>query len=200
MNLKLPHYLLIIYVLLFIVCGIDPVMRDVWWAENLPIIIIVGLLVWSYKRFTFSNTSYIVMTPFILMHTIGGHYTFANVPFEWFTNFFGFERNHYDRIAHYTVGFYAYPFAEFLLRTKAVNKKWVLISMPIFFIMSVAAAYELIEWQFALMADPEAGHEVLGSQGDQWDAQKDILADTLGAITAMVLFFIFKKQAINKSL
>jgi len=62
---------------------------------------------------------------------------------------------------------------------------------PVFAIATVAGGYEIIEWQYALNADPEAGIAVLGSQGDVWDAQKDILSDTLGAIVAMVLFFIW---------
>ena len=134
----------------------------------------------------------------IIMHTIGGHYTFARVPFEWFTNLFGFERNHYDRIAHFTVGFYAYAAAYLLLAKKLVNSKWILFLFPLFFIMATAGAYEVFEWQYAVLGDPEAGIEVLGSQGDIWDAQKDILADTLGAIFALILFWIFNKREINK--
>ncbi len=200
MKLKIPHFLLFIYIIVFIICAINPAYRDVWWAENTPIMLIVAILIFTHPKFQFSNTAYLLMTPLIIMHTIGGHYTFANVPFDWFTNFFGFERNHYDRIAHFTVGFYAYALAEFILKTKATNKKWILVFMPIFFIMSVAAGYELFEWQFALMADPNAGAEVLGSQGDVWDAQKDILADTLGAIFSTTLFFIIRRKEIKKQL
>ncbi len=190
----IPKILLGIYIVLFLILAINPYDRAVWWAENIPVMIIVAFLAFTYKRFQFSNTAYILMSIFILMHTIGGHFTFARVPFDWFTNLFGFERNHYDRIAHFSVGFYAYAMAEFLQKTKAVNKKWVLYLMPIFFIMAVAGAYEVIEWWYAVSADPQAGIEVLGSQGDIWDAQKDILMDTLGALSAMFLFWIKSKK------
>ena len=188
-----PKILLGIYILLFLILAINPYDRAVWWAENIPVMIIVALLALTYKKFQFSNTAYLLMSIFIIMHTIGGHYTFARVPFDWFTNLFGFERNHYDRIAHFSVGFYAYAMGEFLQKTKAVNKKWVLYLMSIFFIMAVAGAYEVIELWYAVSADPQAGIEVLGSQGDIWDAQKDILMDTLGALSAMFLFWIKSK-------
>lgn len=193
MKLKLPHYLLILYLIIFTILGINPYDRTVWFAENIPIMLIVLLLILTYKKFQFSNTAYLLMSVLILMHTIGGHYTFSRVPFDWFTNFFGFERNHYDRIAHFSVGFYAYAMAEFIQKTKASNKNWILYLTPIFFIMALAGAYEIFEWQFAILGNPDAGFEVLGSQGDIWDAQKDILADTVGAILA-IFIFKFKKK------
>lgn len=197
-KLKFPHYLLIFYLILFIVCAINPYARDVWWAENIPIMLIVLIFVLTYKKFQFSNTAYALMSIFIIMHTIGGHYTFSRVPFDFITNLFHFTRNNYDRFAHFAVGFYAYGFAEFLIVKKVVNKKWALVSFPIFFIMALAASYELFEWIFAILADPSAGMEVLGSQGDIWDAQKDILMDTLGAIGSIFMFYLIRKKDITK--
>jgi len=125
------------------------------------------------------------------MHTIGSHYTFADVPFDWANRllapFLGEGRNHFDRVGHYIIGFYAYPMAEWLLRRKLCRPTLALF-FSLFFIMSVAAAYEVIEWQYAVIDGGEAGLEVLGSQGDIWDAQKDILADTLGALTSLLIF------------
>lgn len=195
-KLKFPYVLLGLYLLLFAILAINPYDRAVWWAENIPIMLIVLLLVVTYRYFQFSNTAYFLMSFLIFLHTIGGHYTFALVPIDWFTNFFGFERNHYDRIAHFTVGFYAYAFNELLLKKKLTTSKFVLLSYGILAIMSVAGAYELFEWQFAVSADPNAGIAVLGSQGDIWDAQKDILADTLGAICATLLFWFANKKEI----
>lgn len=182
---KLPKILLVIYIILFILLGISPVERGTWMVENITVLVVVLALVILYiKKVRFSNTSYILMYVFIIMHTIGGHYTFANVPFDWFTNFFGFERNHYDRIAHFTVGFYAYPIAEILLARGLVAKRWVAFLFGIFTIMATAAAYEIFEWIYAISTDPSAGNAILGSQGDIWDAQEDMLADTLGALVA----------------
>ncbi|OGI50664.1 MAG: hypothetical protein A3B81_05410 [Candidatus Muproteobacteria bacterium RIFCSPHIGHO2_02_FULL_65_16] len=187
---RVPLMLLTLYGLVFSVCAISPYDRAVWWAENIPVLVIVSLLVLISRGFRFSNTSYVLMTVFIVLHTIGGHYTFERVPFDMVTEFFGFERNHYDRVAHFSVGFYAYPIAEVLMIKRLAHSRWIIALFPVFAIATVAAVYEIFEWQYALNSDPAAGIAVLGSQGDIWDAQKDILADTLGAMLTMVLFFI----------
>ncbi len=189
-----PKVLLGAYVVVFIYLAINPFSRDVWFAENLPIVLIVLYLVFLYWRgVQFSNTSYVLMSVLIFMHTVGGHFTFERVPFDWFNDFFGFERNMYDRIAHFSVGFYAYPIAEYLNVRKLANTKWLVYLTPLFFIISVAAIYEMIEWWFAATYGGEAGAAFLGSQGDIWDAQKDMLMDTLGGVTALVLFYIKSK-------
>lgn len=186
---KIPLLLLAIYLLVFIVCAISPYDREVWWAENIPALIVVGVVVLLTRNYRLSNTSYVLMTVFIILHTIGGHYTFERVPFDWVSELFGFERNHFDRLAHFSVGFYAYPIAEVLMAKRLVRTRWIVALFPVFAIATVAGAYEIIEWQYAISADAKAGIAVLGSQGDIWDAQKDILADTLGAILVMSLFF-----------
>jgi len=187
---SVPLMLLALYGLVFTVCAISPYDRAVWWAENIPVLLIVSVLVLISRGFRFSNTSYVLMVIFIILHTIGGHYTFERVPFAAVSEFFGFERNHYDRVAHFSVGLYAYPIAEVLMVKRLVHTRWIIALFPVFAIAAVAGAYEILEWQYALNSDPTAGIAVLGSQGDIWDAQKDILADTLGALLAMVLFFV----------
>ncbi|MDO9795249.1 DUF2238 domain-containing protein, partial [Glaesserella parasuis] len=125
----------------------------------------------------------------MIMHLIGAKYTFANVPFDWanqYLTFLGEDRNHFDRVAHYIIGFYSFPMAEWLLRKRKCGLG-VAFFFSLFFIMSVAATYEIIEWQYAVIEGGNAGIEFLGSQGDIWDAQKDMLADTLGAITALII-------------
>ncbi len=184
-----PLLLLALYGVVFTVCAISPYDRAVWWAENIPVLIVVGALILLARQYRFSNTSYALMSVFIILHTIGGHYTFERVPFDWVTDLFGFDRNHYDRLAHFSVGFYAYPIAELLMTKRLVRTRWIVFLFPIFSIAAVAGVYEIIEWQYASYADPNAGIAVLGSQGDIWDAQKDILADTLGALLVMILFF-----------
>lgn len=177
------------YLTVFTVCAIAPYDRAVWWAENLPILLLVGAVALVGRKHRFSAASYMLMSFLVLMHTVGGHYTFERVPFDWFTDAFGFERNHYDRIAHFTVGFYAFPLAEIMESRSVARSRWLVYVLPLFTIMSVAALYELFEWGYAVMGDPEAGHAVLGSQGNPWDAQKDMLADTLGALTALGIFW-----------
>jgi len=194
-NHTFPLILLGAYLVLFIVLAFNPVDRSTWWVENLTVWIIVAVLGILYCRgIRFSNTAYALMSVLIFLHTIGGHYTFAKVPFDWVTDTFDFERNHFDRLAHFSVGFYAYAVAEWLWVKGLVNNRFILFTYPVFVIMAVAAGYELVEWIFAITANPEAGIAYLGSQGDIWDAQKDMLADTLGAITAVTLFFSIHKK------
>lgn len=193
-----PHLLLTAYIILFLICAINPRDKTVWFAENLTVILVVLPLVFTYKKFRFSNTAYFLMSIWVYMHTIGGHYTFSNVPFDFVNDLFGWERNNYDRIAHFTVGFYAYAIAEFLDRKRLVNSKIILFLFPIFTIFTVASVYEIIEWIAAIILDPDSGINYVGAQGDIWDAQKDMLLDGLGAIFATILYFIKRKRGISK--
>lgn len=188
-------WLMALYLILFSVLSINPVDRMTWFVENLTVWIILAVIFGLFfEGVYFSRTAYALMFVLIYMHTIGGHYTFALVPFDWVTDFFGFTRNHYDRIAHFTVGFYAFVIAEYLFAKKLVVGKFLLFTYPVFVIATLAMSYELVEWIYASTANPEAGMAYLGSQGDIWDAQKDMLADTLGAIFATTLFFWRKKK------
>lgn len=188
---KLPVFLLAIYGVLFLFLSVNPYDRQTWFVENVTVLLIVGVLFVLYIRgIRFSNTSYLLMSVLIILHTIGGHFTFERVPFGFVTDLFGFERNHYDRVAHFTVGFYAYPIAEWLLAGRFVRSRFLLFTYPIFVIATIAMTYELIEWVYAANSDPLAGAAYLGSQGDIWDAQKDMLADTSGAIMAVILYFL----------
>lgn len=198
-NERLPVFLLGAYLLLFVVLAFNPVDRPTWFVENLTVWIIIGVLVGFYfKGIRFSNTAYSLASVLIFLHTIGGHFTFALVPFDWVTDLFGFQRNHFDRIAHFSVGFYAFLVIEWLWQKRLVKNRFLLFTYPVFVIATVAMSYELIEWIFAATSSPEAGIAYLGSQGDIWDAQKDMLADTLGAIFATSLFFGLKKPKFKK--
>ena len=187
MSYYFPHILAVVYFIFSILLSINPVSREVWIAEIIPVVIIFAALVITYRKFRFSNLAYALFSIWIFWHTIGGHYTFANVPFGWVNDLIGSERNHFDRIGHFVIGFYAYGMAEWLLRKRYCEFKSA-IFFSLFFIMSVAAAYEIIEWWYAAIEGGDAGVEFLGSQGDIWDAQEDMLADTLGAIASLVLF------------
>lgn len=184
---RLPETLALVFIMFFAGLAIDPVSRQVWIAEVVPVVLVfVGLLV-TANRFRFSNLAYVLMAVWLFWHTLGAHYTFANVPFDWATKLFDAERNHFDRISHFSVGFYAYAAAELLSR-----RRWCSATLAVTFalslIMAIAAGYEIVEWWYAVSEGGEAGSEFLGSQGDIWDAQKDMLADTLGALAALCLF------------
>jgi len=188
-----PHILALLFSIFFILLGIDPIDRSVWLVEVIPIVAVFILLIFTYKKFQFTSVSYSLMLLWLVWHTIGGHYTFANVPFDFITNLFNFERNHFDRVGHLVIGFYAYPMAEFLTRKKYTNVT-VASFFGLFFIMSIAASYEIVEWAYAVADGGNTGIEFLGSQGDIWDAQKDMLADTIGAIISLCLFWYIRPE------
>ena len=191
---RLPHILLLLYAILFVALAFSPVDRPTWLSENLTVWIIVATVIALYARgIRFSNTAYLLASVLSFLHTIGGHYTFEKVPFGWVTDFFGFQRNHFDRAAHFSVGFYAFAFAEWLWTRRLVANRLLLFSYPVFAIATIAMSYEIIEWWYAAAASPEVGAAYLGSQGDIWDAQKDMLADTLGALAATTFFFALRK-------
>ena len=196
-NHYFPPILASVFVVFFIALAIDPVSRTVWLAEIIPVVLVFAALVLTYRQFRFSNLAYSLLAVWLFWHTIGGHYTFAQVPFGWVTEMLGAERNHFDRIGHFAVGLYAFPMTEWLLRKKLCGVKLAL-TFSLFFIMSIAAAYEIIEWWYAVLEGGEAGIEFLGSQGDVWDAQKDMLADTLGALCTLVLFYWARPDLVER--
>ena len=182
------------YVGLFIWGAIAPYDRATWWAENIPIVILVTALVVLYLRgVRFSPLAYVLMAFLPYWHTIGGHYRFERVPFDWFNRAFGFQRNMFDRIGHFSVGFYAFGILEYLLGRRAMSRPLACL-FAIFAIAFVAMSYELIEWMYAAYGgNATAGANFLGSQGDIWDAQKDMLMDTLGAVAAVLLYLIVRR-------
>ena len=188
-NLRLPAVLLALYLVEFVVLAIRPYDRGVWVAENIPVVMAVAFFVGSYRWFKFSNLAYLLMSVFIFLHTIGGHFSFERVPFDWITNLIGAQRNHFDRVAHFSVGLYAFAIAEFIEHRQLSRSRWLTGLFAVFAIGTVALGYEIFEWRYAIHADPAAGIAVLCSQGDPWDAQKDMLADTLGALVATLLYF-----------
>lgn len=190
--------LLVIYIIESVVLGIAPYDRTIWWSENIIGWLCVAALALMYWRgIRFSATAYILMSLFLYWHTVGGHYTFERVPFDWVSNLIGAERNHFDRVSHFAVGFFAWPYIEFVEMKKLSNSRVFTAVTAIAGILAFAGFFELVEWQYAANAAPEAGAAFLGSQGDIWDAQKDMTADTLGAIvtTAAYAFFRWRKPS-----
>ncbi|CAC9496079.1 Putative sodium-glucose/galactose cotransporter [uncultured Gammaproteobacteria bacterium] len=186
---KIPLILLAIYMILFIILAINPYDRVTWWAENIPVLIVVGLLLLTYSRFKFSNFSYFLMTLFLCYHTVGGYYTFELVPFDWGNQLLSKleldfilpeGRNNFDRLGHFLVGVFAYPVVEISLRKKWVANKGVAFVFAVFALGFWAASYEVIEMYYAVLEGGKSGAAFLGSQGDIWDAQKDILMDIVG--------------------
>ncbi len=189
-----PLNFLIIFLFFWFVLAINPTYRDVWFFENILLIVSLFILIFSFNKFRFSNLSYFLIFLIGVFQTIGAHYSYSEVPIN-FINIFNFERNHYDRLIHFLFGLLlAYPFYELLTRKNIFKKNsfWAY-----FFIISCAfatgAIYEILEWGYAIYFEEESATGVLGSQGDIWDAQKDILLEGIGAFITIFIIHIFKK-------
>jgi len=135
----------------------------------------------------------------MMLQAIGAHYTFELVPMDWLKEPLGLVRNPYDRIAHFTVGWFAFPFAELFLRKGWVKSAAFAAFFAVMTVVAMAGLWELVEWQYAVIDGGDAGAAFLGSQGDIWDAQKDILCDTLGAVCAVAIFVAkdVRKERVN---
>lgn len=168
--------------------------RANWITENALTILFVGGLALTHRRFRFSDLSYSLMFVYILLHVYGAMYTYAENPLGYrLQDLFHSERNHYDRIVHFSFGFLlAYPMRDHF-KNHFQWPNWVCWVLPVEITMSFSAAYELIEWAVADVFFPAQGHAYLGSQGDIWDAQKDMALAFSGAVLAMVLWSAAKR-------
>ncbi len=165
-----------------------------WFLENTLVFIFLGFLIFSYKKFQFSDLSYLLICVYLCLHVYGSKYTYAENPFGyWLKDEFDMSRNHYDRIVHFSFGFLlAYPMRELFL--KWLNfPSWVAWTLPIEITLSISGFYELIEWAVADVFFKAQGAAYLGTQGDIWDAQKDVFLAFLGAILATTIVSIVKK-------
>jgi putative membrane protein len=170
--------------------------RANWFTENALTMLFIGGLALTHRRFQFSELSYSLMFVYILLHVYGAMYTYAENPFGyWLQDLFHGERNHYDRIVHFSFGFLlAYPMRDYF-RNHFQWPNWVCWVLPVEITMSFSAAYELIEWAVADIFFPAQGHAYLGSQGDVWDAQKDMGLAFGGAVLAMILISTLKRAS-----
>jgi len=178
-------------VVLWIITAINPLYPRDWLLENLLVFISTIVLVLTYRRFQFCNLSYALFTIFLSLHLFGAHFTYAETPFGfWLQEWFGFERNHYDRIVHFSFGLLiAYPIWELLIRQSGLKPTWSYY-LTVSVVMAISGLYEVIEGITAMIVSPELGSAYLGTQGDEWDAQKDSFLALSGAILAMLLIWI----------
>lgn len=199
--LRMPHhrFLTILAALLaveFAICAISPYDRKDWLLENALVVIFVGVMFATYRKLTLSRISYLLIFLFLSLHLVGAHYTYAKVPYdEWFVSLtghtfndlVGWERNNFDRVVHFSYGLLlAYPIREVFLRVARLRGFWGYF-FPLDITMSTSMLYELIEWGAACIFGGDLGQAYLGTQGDIWDAHKDMALASLGALIAMLV-------------
>ena len=191
---RLLQILALIFFIFWIGTFVSTPNKDNWYTENvLTILFLIGLGI-SHKKFKFSDLSYFMITVYLLLHIYGAEYTYAENPFGyWLKDALALNRNYYDRIVHFSFGFLlTYPMRDYF-KNHFEWPNWVCWILPIEITLSFSALYELIEWLVADIFFPEEGVAYLGTQGDIWDAQKDMGIAFVGAVIAMALISSFRK-------
>ena len=189
---NIPHqrYLAILgalFAVVFTLSAIRPHHPADWLLENALVVLGVIVLVVFRRRMLFSRISYTLIFLFLCLHELGAHFTYAEVPYQqWFPALAG-GRNHFDRLVHFSYGLLlAYPVREVFLRVANVRGFWGYF-LPLDLTMSTSMLYELIEWGAAEFFGGELGQAYLGTQGDIWDAHKDMALAAVGALIAMLI-------------
>jgi len=212
--------LLIMLIVIWVILAINPTSRSDWALENGLAVALVLVLVFTFRIFPLSRISYTLIFLFLTLHLIGAHYTYSEVPYnEWseavfgrsINSMFGWERNHYDRLVHFSYGLLlAYPIREFFLCIVA-GPMYIMVAeikgfwgyfFPLEITLSTSVIYELIEWGAAIVFGGELAADFLGGQGDVWDAHKDMALAALGATLSMVITYIiniyFKRDFVRE--
>ena len=187
---RYPAALLVAFSAVWLGLAIAPSHRQDWLLENVIVFVGVPLFVLTYRRLRFSNLAYTCLFVFLVLHEIGAHYTYSEVPWrEWLHSLGGDEptgRNHYDRFVHFSYGLLILPATWDLMSARMSPRGVWRYLMPVLFVMSHSVIYEVIEWLAALAFGGDLGAAYLGTQGDEWDAQKDMALAASGAVLGTV--------------
>ena len=196
-NRKFHLILLAILLSILIWSVINPKDLFIWFLEVLPVLIGAMVLIYIYPKYKFSNFVYVLITIEAIILIVGGHYTYAEMPvFNWVRDTFGLSRNYYDRLGHFAQGFIPAIIArEVLIRNEVISKKKYLFFIVICICLAISASYELIEFGVAKFTGNSA-EAFLGTQGDIWDTQWDMLMALIGSITSLSLLSTYHDKKI----
>lgn len=194
-KLKSNHWLwllLLIFLIVWTSTLIGTSDLNNWLLENTLTFATMIFLIATFKKYQFSDISYMLIAIFLCLHVYGSKYTYAENPFGfWMMDSFQFERNHYDRLAHFGFGLLlTYPMREMFVKWMKLPQG-LSVFLPIEITLSIGAMYELVEWAVAGIFFKAQGPAYLGTQGDDWDAQKDIFMAFSGAIIAAMIIWLF---------
>ena len=194
---RLPLVLLALYAVVWTLCAIEPLYPSDWLLENVLVFLFVPAAILAHHRHPFSSLAATCLFLFFCLHSLGSHYTYAEVPYDrWWqaltgstlNELLGFERNHYDRLVHFAYGLLTTPVWVEILRRALPDVRglwrWLI---PLTFMMSHSLVYELIEWIAALLFGGDLGEAYLGTQGDVWDAHWDMLLASAGSALTLAL-------------
>lgn len=193
---RYPLALLGLFAVVWILLGIAPWYRADWLLENMLVFIAIPALVFRYRGLRFSNAAYTCLFLFFILHQVGAHYTYAEVPYDlWaerltghsLSDLLGLSRNHYDRLVHFLYGLLVTPAAIELLDMRAPQSRAWRWWLPWFFVVSHATIFEIVEALATVVFGGELGQAYLGTQGDVWDSHKDSGLAALGAAIAVLV-------------
>ncbi|WP_142301023.1 DUF2238 domain-containing protein [Bacillus sp. 7884-1] len=197
------HVLLLMVVLaVFMWSLINPASYLSWALEVTPAIIILIIALAKYNRFRLTTLSYVIIAILAILMFVGSHYTYSKVPlFNWIKETFDLKRNHYDRFGHLIKGMFAIVIRELLLRKTLLTKGAWLFGIATSISLAIAAMYEIIEWiSFIISEGGKTAKNFLGTQGDMWDAQWDMLLTLVGTIVALVFLSKLHNMLLRKEL
>jgi putative membrane protein len=179
----IPQMMLAWYAVLFLTLAIAPMDVRIWWGSNILPLAFVTVLLLTYRAFPLSNTSYILITAWLTLHTIAVHYTYPKVPFGfWLDAWFDFHRNHFDRIVHFSFGFFmTLPLVE-VFRRRCNVKGWLLPYLVVMTVLGFSAFWEIVEAWIGQIAHPDIEKAMVGHQGDVWDPQRDMASALYGSL------------------
>jgi len=181
--------LLILYLVGFILLAISPHDRADWALENLfPISQLIAVII-AYRYYKFTRISYYMIFFYLFVQSWGEHFTYAEAaPFNWLRDEFHLARNHYDRVAHFMLGFLlGLPIREILMQFISASRRWINF-LTASLVLAIGAFYEFIEWWVAVLVTPNRGDKFLGTQGDIWDTQWDMFLALVGAVLMIAIF------------
>lgn len=183
--------LVVIFVLFWVALAIDPVHRGIWMLENLVVVTVFPVTLWLDKKYTFTNTTFFILTVFVILHLFGANLTYEKMAhFRWFSEMYGWERNYYDQVIHFLFGLMVLmPYFEIFYHQGFSRKLSYLIAF--LFISSISAWYEVLEWisMEAVCNEPDCLRLI--TQGDDWDTQKDMAYAVVGAVVTILIHSIW---------
>ncbi len=194
-----PAVWVVVFLAVFVWSALEPKDWATWVLEVLPAAIGFAIVVWCFFRYPLTPLVYALILVHAVILMVGGHYTYAEVPlFDWFSDWFGWGRNNYDKLGHLAQGFVpAMIGREVVIRLKVFSSRRWAAFFIVCFCLALSAFYELIEWWVALLSD-EAAESFLGTQGYVWDTQSDMAWALSGAILALILLGRFHDRQLQE--
>lgn len=206
LHLGLKSGLLILYFLIFIISCIHPIYPDEMYLQHSVTLLVAGFLIYATIKNNLSNKSFFLIAGFMIFHMIGARWIYTYTPYDqWIknlfgfsiNNYFGFQRNQYDRLVHFLFGI------MMMIPLREIYSKWyncpgrLSILLAFLTILSMSMIYEVFEWSISVFLSPEDAEAYNGQQGDYWDAQKDMALALLGGLIMIVVLCLNKKSSVN---